>query len=186
MEDQNEQGTSGRSGAAQEVQCERKAAFVVAWTRFIVIIPVIGVMASSLVLVIVGAITTVQKIGEVFGIGVAKALPVKEALIAFVELADLYLLAIVLYIIALGLYELFIKPIPGLPAWLTFHTLDDLKKQLVGVVIVVMAVLFLGRVIHSGPAIDLLYIGASIALVTVSLTYFLSGVADKKMDHKDR
>ena len=160
--------------------CERKSAFFVAWTRFIVLVPVVGVMASSFVLVIVGAITTVRKIGAVFGIGVDEALPVKEALIAFVELADLYLLAIVLYIIALGLYELFIKPIPNLPEWLTFHTLDDLKKQLVGVVIVVMAVLFLGRVIHSGAAIDLLYTGASIALVTASLTYFLSGAVAKK------
>ena len=160
--------------------CERKSTFFVAWTRFIVLIPVIGVMASSLVLVVVGAVTTVQKIGAVAGIGVPRALPVKEALVAFVELADLYLLAIVLYIIALGLYELFIKPIPNLPEWLTFHTLDDLKKQLVGVVIVVLAVLFLGRVINPGESIDLFFTGVSIALVTAALTYFLKSAVSKK------
>jgi len=170
----------GKTGHAQAELSERKAAIFVAGTRLIVLVPVIGVMASSVVLVLVGAWTTIQKIGAVFGVGVDEALPVKEALIAFVELADLYLLAIVLYIIALGLYELFIKPIPNLPEWLTFHTLDDLKKQLVGVVIVVMAVLFLGRVIHSGDALELFYTGASIALVTAALTYFLSGVVRKK------
>lgn len=37
-------------------------------------------------------------------------------MIAFVEIADVFLLAVVLFIIAIGLYELFIGEIPGYPS----------------------------------------------------------------------
>ncbi len=59
------------------------------------------------------------------------------------------MLAVVLYIMAVGLYELFIDDNLDLPAWLVIHNLEDLKEKLVGVVIVVLAVFFLGRVIES-------------------------------------
>jgi hypothetical protein len=54
------------------------------------------------------------------------------------------LLGTVMLIMALSLYELFFDSDLKLPARLEIHTFEDLKSNLVTVVIVVMAVTFLG------------------------------------------
>jgi hypothetical protein len=75
---------------------------------------------------------------------------------------------------AAGLSRLFIDASLALPEWLHFRTFDDLKHKLVGVVIVVLAVLFLGFVVSGTDAGELLSIGAAIAMVIAALSYFLS------------
>lgn len=141
----------------------------VALTRFIVLIPALGMLLGAVTLTVIGAIEVGQTIVSAFG-GDSDA---KEFVIAFVEIADVFLLAVVLFIIAIGLYELFIHEIPGLPAWLVFHSLDDLKSQLIGVVVVVLGVFFLGRALHGDDALNLLYLGGGIAAVTAALSLFL-------------
>jgi len=54
------------------------------------------------------------------------------------------------------------------------HTLDDLKNKLIGVIVVVMAVVFLGHVVKWHGEQELIWLGGAIALVTSALTYFLS------------
>ena len=68
---------------------------------------------------------------------------------------------------------MFIGELPGLPDWLVFDSLDDLKSQLIGVVVVVLGVFFLGRALHGDDALNLLYLGGGIAAVTASLSLFL-------------
>jgi uncharacterized membrane protein YqhA len=101
----------------------------------------------------------------------------KAAVLEFIELADVFLLATVLYIMALGLYELFIDESITLPPWLAIHSLDDLKQKLVGVIAVVLAVSFLGSVIKGADASDLMALGVGIAAVVASMGYFLGGSA---------
>ena len=150
---------------------------IIAWTRFLVILPVAGLFVGAITLVIRASIAMAE---IVWHVGTLDA-PMKDALVEFIELADIYLLAIVLYIMALGLFELFIDDRLPLPAWLEFHHLDDLKEKLVSVVIVVMGVFFLGKVIEGKPALELLYLGGGISLVVASLSYFVSRVLGK--DH---
>lgn len=148
----------------------------VSLTRFIVTLPVVGLFLSSVVLVVLASYDAVTIVLEIM----RGELAMKEVLVKFIELADIYLLAIVLYIIALGLYELFIDDRVPLPKWLEIHTLEDLKEKLVGVVVVVLAVLYLGKVIEGGDALSLLYLGAGIAAVTAALAYFVGTVLAKK------
>ncbi|MFT3859738.1 YqhA family protein [Micropruina sp.] len=138
-------------------------------TRFIVLVPALGMMLGALTLTVVGAVEVFQTILAAFA-GESEA---KEFVIAFVEIADVFLLAVVLFIIAIGLYELFIGEIGGLPDWLVFDSLDDLKSQLIGVVVVVLGVFFLGRALHGDDALNLLYLGGGIAAVTAALSLFL-------------
>ncbi len=77
---------------------------------------------------------------------------------------------------SLGLYELFIDSHLPLPEWLIVRSLEDLKEKLLGVVVVVLAIFFLGRVIEAENAIDLLYLGVGIAAVIASLAYFAKSV----------
>ena len=65
----------------------------------------------------------------------------------FIEIFDLFLLGTVMLIMALSLYELFIDTDLKLPSRLQIHTFEDLKINLVTVVIAVMAVTFLGQIV---------------------------------------
>ncbi|HSN46841.1 MAG TPA: YqhA family protein, partial [Casimicrobiaceae bacterium] len=96
-----------------------------------------------------------------------------------IEIVDLFLLGTVFLIIALGLYELFISDKLDLPHWLVIRTLDDLKHKLIGVVVVVTAVLFLGQVVTWDGERDILGFGVAIAVVIAALTWFLATAAKK-------
>lgn len=142
-------------------------------TRFIVIVPVLGLLVSAVALVVTGAIQTVRIIlASVVPVSAGGA-TLKETLVSFIELADLFLLAVVIYIIALGLFELFIESDLRLPEWLQFHDLDDLKYRLLGVIVVVLAVTFLGRAIQVKEAQDLFWIGAGVSSVIAALALFM-------------
>jgi len=141
------------------------------YTRFIVAVPVAGLLAGAITLTViagVGTFTTIVHAAD-------GALGTKDAVLEFIELADIFLLSTVLYIMALGLYELFIDDGLPLPAWLEIHSLDDLKKKLVGVVAVVLAVTFLGIVIKGTDPQSVMHLGVGIAAVVASMGYFLGG-----------
>ena len=74
---------------------------------------------------------------------------------------------------AIGLYALFVDDTVKLPLWLEIHNLDDLKEKLLGVIVVALAVLFLGSVIDISNPTDLLVPGLTIALVIGAITFFL-------------
>lgn len=146
-----------------------------AWTRFIMLIPVAGLFFGSVTLVTMAGVEVYRTIVEAIGGHLEKKLAVLE----FIELADVFLLATVLYIMALGLFELFIDDRLPVPHWLEIHTLDDLKEKLVGVVVVVLAVSFLGKVIEAQSARDLMELGVGVAAVIAALSYFLGRIGHK-------
>jgi uncharacterized membrane protein YqhA len=145
---------------------------IVSASRYLIIIAVICIFITGLALLVYGASETYELVTHLFTGGV-NAKSAKALVLAAIELVDLFLLATVLFVIAIGLYELFINDNLALPGWLEIHTLDDLKDKLIGVVIVVLGVLFLGQVISWDGQRDLLGFGAAIALVVAALTYFL-------------
>lgn len=143
-------------------------------TRFFIIAPIAGLLVAAIVMTGVA----VYDVGKIT-VSVFSGHPeVSRLVVGFIEVADIFLLAVVLYIMAVGLYELFIDDDLELPGWLVIHDLDDLKEKLVGVVIVVLAVFFLGRVIEAENPIEVLYLGGGIALVIAALSYFSSRVLD--------
>jgi uncharacterized membrane protein YqhA len=148
-------------------------------TRWIIILPVIATTAAALALMVWGFIDTWRFVKELlFGhqIGAADAMTRDEALIHAIEIVDLFLLATVVQVVSLGLYQLYFKQDLQLPKWLKIADLDDLKSKLVGVSITVMAVFFLGKAITWTAGIDILYLGGAVAMVIVALTYFLSKI----------
>ncbi|MEM8774066.1 MAG: YqhA family protein [Pseudomonadota bacterium] len=143
-------------------------------SRYLVILAVFGALFAAITLFIYGALESVQVIvGAIEDAEISRS-GAKKLAIEFIEIVDLFLLGTVFYIVALGLYELFIDQNIVLPKWLTIHTLDDLKNKLVKVVIVVLGVLFLGQVVAWDGERDLLPFGGAIALVIAALSYFLN------------
>lgn len=149
-------------------------------SRYLVILAVLGALLAAITLFVYGALETVQLVLTTISDGTVSRKGAKALVIEFIEIVDLFLLGTVLYIVSLGLYELFIDAEIRLPDWLTITTLDDLKNKLVKVVIVVLGVVFLGYVISWDGERDLLPIGAAIALVIAALTYFLNSKSDPK------
>lgn len=92
---------------------------------------------------------------------------------------DLILLSLSIFIAAIGIYELFVHPIENLPEWLQTKDLDTLKAMLIKIVIIVMAISFMGSVVAWDGEENLLNFGLAIATVTIALSYFLS-VKEKK------
>ncbi|MDO9010405.1 MAG: YqhA family protein [Gallionella sp.] len=101
-----------------------------------------------------------------------------------VEVVDGYLLATVMLIFSLGLYELFISDInqahgsKASSKILVISNLDDLKSRLAKVILMIMIVTLFEEALnmHITAPIDLVYFGAAIALIGLSL--YLSHAAD--------
>jgi uncharacterized membrane protein YqhA len=87
------------------------------------------------------------------------------------EIVDAFLVATTLLIFSQGLYELFIGEL-GLPQWMIIHDLHDLKTRLGSMLVLVMAVKFLEKLVEWKDAIDTLYFGLAIALVSATLIAF--------------
>ncbi len=101
-----------------------------------------------------------------------------------VEVVDGYLLATVMLIFSLGLYELFISDIDqahgskAASKILVINNLDDLKSKLAKVILMIMIVTLFEEAtsMHIESPIDLIYMGGSIALIALAL--YLSHAAD--------
>lgn len=143
-------------------------------TRYIIILAVAGSFVSAVTLLVYGAVLAFRTVVEAATSGYVSSKGMKALVLSSIEVVDTFLLGTVLYIIALALYELFIDDTVPVPDWLSIQTLDDLKYKLVGVVVVVIGVLFLGQVMSWDGQRDLLGYGVAASLVIAALTYFLS------------
>lgn len=93
------------------------------------------------------------------------------AAIELIELMDIFLIATILFIFALGMYELFIGSV-NLPDWLIIRNLHDLKVKLSSVIILVMSITFLKHLVEWQDPQGTLFFGLAIAVVTLSLIAF--------------
>jgi len=145
-----------------------------------VLIPVIATFIASFVLLFYEAVVVAMAVVDTAWQGEVSPKNAKTLSVGLIEAVDAFLIAIALYIISLGLYVLFVDDALKLPKWLDIHNLDDLKNNLVSVVIVVLAVLFLREAIVRQSGYDLLAFGAALAVVIAALTFFLvkKGVHD--------
>jgi len=100
-----------------------------------------------------------------------------ETVTHVVEIVDGYLLATVLLIFGLGLYELFISKIDSAEgekvssSVLVIHSLDDLKGRLAKVILMILIVKFFEHAsgMHYETPLSLLYLAAGIAFIGLAL-----------------
>jgi uncharacterized membrane protein YqhA len=147
---------------------------VLSSSRYLIFLAVIAILVAATSLLLYGAWETVGIVRSIIDPALTGPKGTKGLILAFIEVTDLFLLATVLYVIAIGLFELFVDDRLDMPGWLEIRNLDDLKQKLIGVMIVVMGVVFLGQVVTWDGERDLLGYGLGIALVIAALTYFLS------------
>jgi len=166
-------------------------------SRFIVLFAVLSSMISSVILFLVATLDILELIGKVWKymtLPGAERTPVVyeefhgDVVGHIIGAIDDYLLATVLFIFALGLYELFISKIDEAEREaetssriLLIHSLDDLKDRLAKVVLMILIVTFFKNVIHTTfeNPLNILYLGLGILFVSLAL-YFTHKGADGK------
>jgi uncharacterized membrane protein YqhA len=152
-------------------------------SRFVIFLAVLGSLFASFAIFYMATVDVVILVQHTFHY--ADASMTDEARKALhdstvshiVEVVDGYLLAVVLLIFSLGLYELFISDIDqahGSKASskiLVINSLDDLKSRLAKVILMIMIVTLFEEAInmHVTQPIDLVYMGGSIALIALAL-----------------
>jgi uncharacterized membrane protein YqhA len=60
-----------------------------------------------------------------------------------------------------------------MPSWLRIHDFEDLKVKVIGVIVVLLGVTFLGSAVTWQGGKDILYFGAAIGLVIVALAFVM-------------
>lgn len=146
---------------------------IIAMSRHTVIIAVVGSLLASLSLLLYEISVVITLIVDLVREGAVTPKSAKAFAVGMIEAVDVFLIAIALYIIALGFYSLFIDDTVELPRWLRFRNLDDLKANLVSVIIAVLAVMFLRQAIASYAEEPFLTFAAGVALMILVLTLFL-------------
>ena len=117
---------------------------VFSFSRYLVLIAVLGLLLATLAVFVFGGIATVNIIIESFASGEFNAEGARQISIELIEMIDLFLLGTILLITSIGLYQLFIQPNMDLPEWIMVTNLEQLKFNLLAVIIVMLAILFLG------------------------------------------
>lgn len=141
-------------------------------SRYLILIAVLGsYLAAVLIILYTGAALFHIIIGLVQH-PTLSAEAMRQLMLECIEVIDSFLLGTAFYIVALGLYELFISRQVYMPNWLNITTLEDLKAKLLGVIIVVLSVFFLEQVINWNGKRDILGLGIAVALIigTITLT----------------
>jgi uncharacterized membrane protein YqhA len=137
-------------------------------SRFVVAIPAIGSILGSFTLMVIGTWEIIRSIIKLFDTSV----PLKESVVTILTAVDTLLLATVLLVIGYGLYELFVDTNVKLPPWLEIRSLDDLKAKLIGVVVAIIAVVFLGELVDASDPNDVMLIGIGSGAVVIGLAGF--------------
>lgn len=146
-------------------------------SRYIAYVGVLVLFVCSLTAYFLGVYKTVKTVAAI-------ALnEVKDdfALIALFDCLDTVLVATALLVISVSLYELFIGGLK-VPDWMLVRDLGELKAKFSFVVIPVMSVKFLQKLLQGDNALDTLYYGIAVALVTAALAAFNYVSEKEKMD----
>jgi uncharacterized membrane protein YqhA len=159
-------------------------------SRFVIGLAVAGAFLGSIILLGVATITLINLAwNEILnlkanGITDLDGEHLDRLGVELIEITDVILLGTVLYIVALGLYQLFIDRHLPLPHWLKVSDLTDLKRDLIGVVVVLLGVSFLGEVVNWEGESNVLPLGAAVAFVIAALGLIL-WITPKKHGHAE-
>ncbi len=147
---------------------------VLASSLLLALIPVVVLVALALGAFAYGVVVFVHSVRVI----VDHPFPVGNHVGLFLLDIDLFLIGATLLISAVGFYELFVgtgragmtSPMPG---WLEFRDINDLKRRILAMIVMVLAVSFVEVVVDSPDGHQALQLGAGIAVVIVALTVFL-------------
>lgn len=144
-------------------------------TRYVMTLAVLAVFVGATVLLVVGIVEMAEAVWHgLFGTqsSVTESVSLR---VAVIEAVDVILVATVLYVIAFGLYQLFVDPAlrASLPPWLQIASIGSLEVRLTGMVITVLSIIALTQALEPSGAGNRSGLGFEIAAVIAALSLFL-------------
>lgn len=136
--------------------------------RYVVIVPALASIVGAILLMGQGSLEMILTVFQT----ISESSSLKESIVAVLTAIDAILLGTVLLVIGYGLYELFIDTDIQVPAWLRVDNLDDLKSKLIGVVVAIISVVFVGVFVDSNRATDVVSYGLGAGALVVGLAVF--------------
>lgn len=151
---------------------------ILGMTRYAVVVPAIASIIGALLLMGQGSVEMVKVVIDALADGAS----LKETIVDVLTAVDAILLGTVLLVIGYGLYELFIDADIEVPLWLRVRDLDDLKSKLIGVVVAIVAVVFVGVFVDSNRADEVISYGVGAGALVVGLAVFAWASGREKKD----
>jgi uncharacterized membrane protein YqhA len=142
-------------------------------TRYAVFVPAIASIIGALLLMAQGSWAMLMAVID----SVSNGYGLKETIVEVLTAVDAILLGTVLLVIGYGLYELFIDADLDVPQWLRVY---DLKSKLIGVVVAIVAVVFVGVFVDSNRASDVISYGVGAGALVVGLAIFAFATKKEK------
>ena len=137
-------------------------------TRYAVLVPSIASIIGALFLMGQGSLSIIIVVVD----AVLNDAYLKDTIVDVLTAVDAILLGTVLLVIGYGLYELFVDTRLEVPDWLQVRDLDDLKSKLIGVVVAIIAVVFVGVFVDSNRASDVVSYGLGAGALVAGLALF--------------
>jgi uncharacterized membrane protein YqhA len=137
-------------------------------TRYAVFVPAVAAIIGALLLMAQGSISILMIVID----AVLNNAYLKETIVEVLTAVDAILLGTVLLVIGYGLYELFVDTRLEVPEWLEVRDLDDLKSKLIGVVVAIIAVVFVGVFVDVNRAADVVAYGVGAGALVAGLALF--------------
>lgn len=147
-------------------------------TRYAVFVPALASIFGAILLMAQGSIAIVMVVVD----AITTELGLKETIVEVLTAVDAILLGTVLLVIGYGLYELFIDAEIEVPLWLRVRDLDDLKSKLIGVVVAILAVVFVGVFVDSNRSEDVISYGTGAGALVVGLAIFAFATKKSEKD----
>jgi uncharacterized membrane protein YqhA len=137
-------------------------------TRYAVFVPAVASVIGALLLMAQGSISILMIVWD----AVLNDAYLKDTIVEVLTAVDAILLGTVLLVIGYGLYELFVDTRLEVPEWLEVRDLDDLKSKLIGVVVAIIAVVFVGVFVDTNRAADVVSYGLGAGALVAGLALF--------------
>ncbi|MDL1897597.1 YqhA family protein [Anaerolineae bacterium CFX7] len=150
-------------------------------SRYLILLAVVGSLLAATLVMLFGIYDLFRIFLNIVQGNVYAEDVTKKVSVGAIELIELFLLGTVLYVVSLGLYQLFIEKEIPVPAWLKISTLDNLKERLLATVLVMIAVSFFGYAVTWDGSWNILAIGLAIGFVIIGIAYTLArAIHDKE------
>ena len=141
-------------------------------SRLLVLFAVFSSLVASAALFIVGTYIIFSTILDVSSASINPKNVYKLVVSLIITAMDIYLIGTVLLIFALGLYDLFVKPIEKMKSSkiLSIPSLDDLKSKLLKVVVIVLVVTYFKYALdyEYKTLVELMFLAGGTVLVAIS------------------
>lgn len=135
----------------------------------VVVLPIVTLFASSILFGVYGTYLAIDLV--IKALSKPEYLEVTTLATKFFSVVDVYLLAIVLYIFAVGLYELFIGDLQ-VADWIQIHSIDELKAKLASLLTLFVAIAFTKQLVEWQNPVETLLFGAATGILTLVLIQY--------------